>query len=529
MHKKLIGTITLGLIIGVSTISANANSKLNDVDRHWANKEIQDFVSKGYLNGYEDGTFRPDNSITRAEFIKITNKYFGFDTKGNETFSDVNSEDWFYNDVCIAQKEGYLNGYEDGTFKPDKTITREEAAKIIVSIKNKIDVNIDKINNFTDGYMVSDWSKKYVEGAIEAGYIKGDDKGKINPLSHITRAESVSMISRVVKKEVPNQAPVVTADDITINQGDKFDYSMLNAKATDADGDEVKITYSGTVNTAKPNKYPITVTATDSKGATASIEVIVTVKEAPVGNYDPNGSAFKSAVTSQMVALVNQHRVANGVPAFNNVGRLNTSANAWSKYMADNGFFDHVAPGGQTANGMYPQYGPISGENIAIGQLITTGDMHQDAVNLANELFSMWKNSSGHNANMLDDLFADFGFGFHAVKRESGAYSIYATQHFSGDVNGAEAPQDDKKVEEKVEEKVEAPKEEVKEETPVAPAEPQAKPEQKPEETVKPAEPQAQEAPVAPTPEPEKAPEQPKEEAPAPQAEMTDGPTAEMN
>lgn len=487
MHKKLISTIALGLIIAVSTISANANSKLNDVDGHWANKEIQDFVSKGYLKGYPDGTFRPDNSITRAEFVRIANKYFGFKNKGNENFSDVNSSDWFYNDICIAKEEGYINGYEDGTFKPDKTITREEAAKIIVSIQGKVDVNIDKINNFTDGYMVSDWAKKYVEGAIEAGYIKGDDKGKINPISSVTRAESVSMISRVSPQAdiLPNQAPVVTADDISIKQGAKFDYSMLNAKATDADGDEVKITYSGTVNASKAGKYPITVTATDSKGATASVEVIVTVKEAPVGNYDPNSGAFKSAVTSQMVALVNQHRAANGVPALNNVGRLNTSANAWSKYMADNGFFDHVSPGGQTANGMYPQYGPISGENIAATQLIVTGDMQQDAHNLANELFGMWKNSSGHNANMLDDLFADFGFGFHAVKTSDGVYSIYATQHFSGDVSGAEAPKDEEK---KVEEKVEAPKEEAKEEV-------------------------KEETPVA----------------PAPQVEMTEAPTAEMN
>lgn len=464
MHKKLISTIALGLIIGVSTISANANSKLNDVDGHWANKEIQDFVSKGYLKGYPDGTFKPDNSITRAEFVRIANNYFGFKNKGNENFSDVNSSDWFYNDICIAKEEGYIDGYDDGTFKPDKNITREEAAKIIVSIQGKVDVNIDKINNFPDGYMVSDWSKKYVEGAIEAGYIKGDDKGKINPLSHITRAESVSMISRVVKKEVPNQAPVVTADDISIKQGAKFDYSMLNAKATDADGDEVKITYSGTVNTAKADKYPITVTATDSKGATASVEVIVTVKEAPVGNYDPNSGAFKSAVTSQMISLVNQHRAANGKPAATHESRLDGLANAWSKYMADNGFFDHVAPGGGNANSVFPGYGTTSAENIAATQLIVTGDMQQDAVNLANELFAMWKKSSAHNANMLDDYNNIIGFGFHAVKTSDGVYSIYATQEFDYKWSPG-APQDEKKVEEKQE----APKEEVHEEVSVAP------------------------------------------------------------
>lgn len=461
MHKKLISTIALGLIIGVSTISANANSKLNDVDGHWANKEIQDFVSKGYLKGYPDGTFKPDNSITRAEFVRIANNYFGFKNKGNENFSDVNSSDWFYNDICIAKEEGYIDGYDDGTFKPDKNITREEAAKIIVSIQGKVDVNIDKINNFTDGYMVSDWAKKYVEGAIETGYIKGDDKGKINPISSVTRAESVSMISRVSPQSniLPNQAPVVTADDISIKQGAKFDYSMLNAKATDADGDEVKITYSGTVNTSKPGKYPITVTATDSKGATASVEVIVTVNEIVANSYNPNSSAFKSAVTSQMISLVNQHRAANGKPAATHESRLDGLASAWSKYMADNGFFDHVAPGGGNANSVFPGYGTTSAENIALTQLRTTGDMQQDAVNLANELFAMWKKSSAHNANMLDDYNNIIGFGFHAVDLGEGAYTIYATQEFDYKWSPG-APQDEKKVEEKQE----APKEEVHEE-----------------------------------------------------------------
>ncbi|GAA0101722.1 hypothetical protein UT300012_24370 [Paraclostridium bifermentans] len=344
---------------------------------------------------------------------------------------------------------------------------------------------------------------------------------------------SAKVVVVVKEKEVPNEAPVVTADDITVNQGDKFDYSMLNAKATDKEDGSAKITYDGAVNTAKPGKYTVVVTATDSKGATASIEVVVTVKEAVAESYNPNSSEFKSAVTSQMVSLVNQHRASNGVPALNNVGRLNSSANGWSKYMADNGFFDHVAPNGATANSVFPQYAPISGENIVLIQFKVTGDMGQDAQNLANQLFGMWKNSSGHNANMLDDLFAEFGFGMHAVQVSEGSpnWSIYATQHFSGDISGAEAPKDEVK-------KEEAPKTEEapKEEAPVVT--PEAKPEVKPEETVKPSEPQAKpevEAPVAPTPEPEKTPEQPKEEASAkPEAtmsgaEMTDGANAEMN
>lgn len=76
-------------------------------------------MKKGFINGYEDGTFKPDNSMTRAEFVKIVNKVFGFTEKGTESFSDVNKEDWYYSDICIAVKVGYINGKLKG-FKNGK-------------------------------------------------------------------------------------------------------------------------------------------------------------------------------------------------------------------------------------------------------------------------------------------------------------------------------------------------------------------------------------------------------------------------
>lgn len=435
MHKKIISTITLGIMIGVTTISVNANPKLSDVSGHWANKEIQQFISNGFINGYEDGTFKPDNSITRAEFVRIANNYFGFKEKENENFTDVSSNDWFYNDICIAQKEGYINGYEDGSFKPDKTITREEASKIIISIKNREDIKIDKLNNFVDGSMVSDWAKKYVEGAIEAGYIKGDTDGKINPISNITRAESVSMLSRVV-----NEIPVVTIHNpvIELKVGDKWSNDLIKYTATDKETPEpggLLVGFNGQVDTSKPGEYQVTVSATDLERATGSAVCKVVVKEAVAESYNPNSSEFKSAVASNMFALVNSYRTSNGKQSMVMDGSLNSLANCWSKYMADNGFFDHVNGSGQGAPDVFPGHTPTTGENIALTQFRCTGDMQQDAQNLASELFGMWKNSGAHNATMLDMYSNVFGFGMHAVLvGDSGStYSIYATQEFSYD------------------------------------------------------------------------------------------------
>lgn len=293
MHKKLISSLLLGSIL-ITPIYTYANPKLSDISGHWAKKEINQFISSGYVNGYEDNTFRPDNSITRAEFVKLVNKYFGFNNREDINFSDINTNDWYYNDICIASKAGYINGYEDKTFRPNKTITREEVSKILITIKNKQDNVYDKLNNYPDKNKVSNWAKPYVEGAIEQGYLKGNDLGFLNPTNNITRAESVTILSRVskekpeIKDETKNEPPVITAkEDLILEVGQKFDTSMLNVKVSDKEDKNLDVKYEGTVNSDLPGDYIITITATDSKGLTTTKKVTVLVKAKPEIKNEP--------------------------------------------------------------------------------------------------------------------------------------------------------------------------------------------------------------------------------------------------
>ena len=303
MHKKLISSVLLGSIL-MTPIYAYANPNLNDISEHWAKKEINQFISSGYVNGYEDGTFRPDNSITRAEFVKLVNKYFGFNNKEDIKFSDINTNDWYYNDICIASKAGYINGYEDKTFKPNKTITREEVSKILVSIKNQQDVNYDKLNKYPDKNKVSNWAKPYVEGAIEQEYLKGNDLGFLNPTNNITRAESITILSRVAKEkpetkdETKNEAPVITAKkDLILEVGQKFDTSMLNINVSDKEDKNLDVKYEGKVNSDLAGDYTITITATDSKGLTTTKKVTVVVKAKPeIKNEPPVITAKESLI-----------------------------------------------------------------------------------------------------------------------------------------------------------------------------------------------------------------------------------------
>ncbi|CEP81543.1 N-acetylmuramoyl-L-alanine amidase [Paraclostridium sordellii] len=167
-----------------------------DINGHWAKNQIIDFSSKGYINGYEDNTFRPDVNVSRAEFVKILNKVFKFTNTTHSNFTDVSPRDWYYNDICIGINEGYINGYEDNTFRPNSPITREEASKIIAKVmKIKGDGNL----NFSDGYAISDWAKEYVDALSDYGYINGYEDNTFRPQNNITRAETVTILSRTEK------------------------------------------------------------------------------------------------------------------------------------------------------------------------------------------------------------------------------------------------------------------------------------------------------------------------------------------
>ncbi|MCR8743798.1 S-layer homology domain-containing protein [Romboutsia lituseburensis] len=169
----------------------------NDIKGHWAENQIKDFVEKKYIDGYSDDTFKPNNLTTRAEFIKIVNKVFKYTQIGDESFTDIKKANWFYNDVCIAVKAGYIKGKSKDIFSPNDYITREEVATILTNIKNNKDNNLDKLNKYKDANNVSEWAKSSVEGSIEAGYLKGYEDNTIKSKSNITRAESVVTLSRI--------------------------------------------------------------------------------------------------------------------------------------------------------------------------------------------------------------------------------------------------------------------------------------------------------------------------------------------
>lgn len=126
-----------------------------DVHNSWASTEISTLTNAGILKGYTDGSFRPDAAITRAEFAAIAARFDKL-SGGNKTFSDVPTDHWAYAAITSAAEKGWVNGYSDGTFRPDNAITRAEVVKITNAVlmrtcdKDYVADNLSKLISYND-------------------------------------------------------------------------------------------------------------------------------------------------------------------------------------------------------------------------------------------------------------------------------------------------------------------------------------------------------------------------------------------
>ena len=170
-----------------------------DYSGHWAEDTIQEWFDNDMLKGYEDGSFRPDVQISRAEFMTMVNNAFEYTEKADIDFIDVDSDDWFYPEVQKAVKSGYLLGYEDNTARPDNKITRQEAALIIARIKD-LDNYAAGAARFADVAEIAAWAIGGVGAVADEDYMIGYEDITFRPLRFISRAEALVTIDRSMDK-----------------------------------------------------------------------------------------------------------------------------------------------------------------------------------------------------------------------------------------------------------------------------------------------------------------------------------------
>lgn len=180
-----------------SAEAANQNDRnFSDVSNdHYAYKEISSLFSKGVIKGYDDGTFKPEKTVNRAELLKllIVGLQPTEDKSEKQCFPDV-SDEWFSSFVCAAKRLGWVGGYASGQFKPANTVNRAEAIKMIVS---SVTTDLDSSASLPNDVPTDSWFAPYVRKAVELGIVI---ETSFKPTEVLTRADAAIWIYRGTAK-----------------------------------------------------------------------------------------------------------------------------------------------------------------------------------------------------------------------------------------------------------------------------------------------------------------------------------------
>lgn len=175
------------------------------------NKEIH----FNYVIGYTDGTIRPSNDISRAEVATIFFRLLTDEAREQYTttagdFTDVKAGMWCNRAIATLTNMGIIKGYTDGSFQPNKSITRAELATIIARFA-KLDVNTKTFSDI-NGH----WAQKNIELAAGNGWINGYEDGTFRPNNNITRAETFAMINRVLDRQTESVSDLLPTSDMNM-------------------------------------------------------------------------------------------------------------------------------------------------------------------------------------------------------------------------------------------------------------------------------------------------------------------------
>lgn len=185
------------------------SSSFSDVpEEHWAYEYISELTSKGVVNGYDDGSFRPDANVTRAEFVTILYRAAGAsDTASTAeteiSFDDVTPGDWYYEYAIWAAGAGITNGTSETEFSPDENIIRQDICVMLDRYSTNIAASpltiAENAGAFADDGEISDYAKDSVYKLKSAGIVSGTGDNRFEPQSGATRAETCKMVLGIVE------------------------------------------------------------------------------------------------------------------------------------------------------------------------------------------------------------------------------------------------------------------------------------------------------------------------------------------
>ena len=180
---------------GGGTTTPNPGVILKDIGNHWAAAAIEQAISRGIVNGYADGNFRPNAPATRAEFAVMLARAFELPASNKAlTFKDAEQiPAWAQSFIAQAVEQGIISGYTDETFRASGKVSRVEMTVMLVRALG-LPIESNATLSFADANKVPAWAVPYIAAAYEAGLVKGSGNNMFNPLVEATRAEVVTLL-----------------------------------------------------------------------------------------------------------------------------------------------------------------------------------------------------------------------------------------------------------------------------------------------------------------------------------------------
>lgn len=200
-----------------NTNTDNKEIAFSDIENHWAYENILSAVNMGLFTGVNNTEFAPNKTATRAMFVTVLGRLAGVDTNktGNNKFTDVNNNDYFYPYVMWAVENGVVSGLSDSKFGSSNNITREQMAVMLCNFAKSQNIELNSIyskSNFKDNDKISDWAVESVDALVKAGILNGRDNGNFDPKGTATRAEIATMFVKFINAYMPQNE---TTENIT--------------------------------------------------------------------------------------------------------------------------------------------------------------------------------------------------------------------------------------------------------------------------------------------------------------------------
>ncbi|WP_418301604.1 S-layer homology domain-containing protein [Lysinibacillus fusiformis] len=294
--RKFFAASATAALVASAIVPVASAAQVNDYNKisGYAKEAVQSLVDKGVIQGDTNGNFNPLNTVTRAQAAEIFTKALELEADGDVNFSDVKKGAWYYNSIAAVVANGIFEGVSANEFAPNKSLTRSEAAKVLVDAFGL--EGSESLGQFADASQVKAWAKESLEIAVANGIFTGsEENGKLNlkPNAAITRQDFAVVFARtldLVDAENPVDASIkaINATTVEVTFDEEVDTDNVSASNFKIDGLEVK---SAAVK--QTNKKVVVLT---TAAQTADKEYVLSYKDEEIGKFKGIASVIPTAI-----------------------------------------------------------------------------------------------------------------------------------------------------------------------------------------------------------------------------------------